>query len=65
MYRAVLITGSPGIGKTTSAHLCAKLAGYVPVEMNASDARSKKLVEVCFRFLFPLNVSVLMWVVCV
>jgi len=46
MYRAVLITGSPGIGKTTSAHLCAKLEGFTPIEMNASDARSKKLVEV-------------------
>ncbi|KAJ8072409.1 DNA replication factor C complex subunit Rfc1 [Marasmius tenuissimus] len=45
MFRAVLITGSPGIGKTTSAHLCAKLAGYTPVELNASDTRSKKLVE--------------------
>ncbi|KIY69753.1 DNA replication factor C, large subunit [Cylindrobasidium torrendii FP15055 ss-10] len=44
-YRAVLITGSPGIGKTTSAHLCAKLAGYTPIELNASDTRSKKLVE--------------------
>ncbi|TRM68134.1 replication factor RFC1 C terminal domain-containing protein [Schizophyllum amplum] len=44
-YRAVLITGSPGIGKTTSAHLCAKLAGFNPVELNASDTRSKKLVE--------------------
>ncbi|GAW03798.1 purine nucleotide binding protein [Lentinula edodes] len=45
MYRAVLISGSPGIGKTTSAHLCAKLAGYTPIELNASDTRSKKLVE--------------------
>ncbi|KAF5363955.1 hypothetical protein D9756_001043 [Leucocoprinus leucothites] len=45
MYRGVLITGSPGIGKTTSAHLCAKLAGFTPIEMNASDTRSKKLVE--------------------
>jgi DNA polymerase III delta prime subunit len=46
-FRAVMITGSPGIGKTTSAHLCARLAGYTPIELNASDARSKKLVEVC------------------
>ncbi|KAJ3535977.1 hypothetical protein NMY22_g6245 [Coprinellus aureogranulatus] len=45
IYRAVLITGSPGIGKTTSAHLCARLAGYTPIELNASDTRSKKLVE--------------------
>ncbi|KAH9843593.1 DNA replication factor C large subunit [Rhodofomes roseus] len=45
VFRAVLITGSPGIGKTTSAHLCAKLEGFTPIELNASDARSKKLVE--------------------
>lgn len=45
VFRSVLITGSPGIGKTTSAHLCAKLEGFTPIELNASDARSKKLVE--------------------
>ncbi|KAG6332752.1 hypothetical protein ID866_6335 [Astraeus odoratus] len=45
VFRAVLITGPPGIGKTTSAHLCAKLEGYTPIELNASDTRSKKLVE--------------------
>lgn len=46
IYRAVLISGPPGIGKTTSAHLMAKQAGYSPLELNASDARSKKLIEV-------------------
>ncbi|KAF8318220.1 DNA replication factor C, large subunit [Clavulina sp. PMI_390] len=44
-FRAILISGPPGIGKTTSAHVAAKLEGYTPIEVNASDARSKKLVE--------------------
>lgn len=43
--RAVIISGPPGIGKTTAAHLAAKLEGYDVLESNASDARSKKLVE--------------------
>ena len=46
IFRAVLISGPPGIGKTTSAHLVAKQVGYNPLELNASDARSKKLIEV-------------------
>ncbi|SPO32486.1 related to replication factor C protein [Ustilago trichophora] len=45
VYRAVLISGPPGIGKTTSAHLVAKMEGYQPIEFNASDTRGKKIVE--------------------
>jgi replication factor C subunit 1 len=45
VYRAVMIHGPPGIGKTTAAHLVAKIEGYDIVESNASDTRSKKLVE--------------------
>lgn len=44
-YRAIMLSGPPGIGKTTAAHLAAKLAGYDVIESNASDTRSKKLVE--------------------
>ena len=67
-YRAIIIHGPPGIGKTlnfyfntgstaqsarliiqigktTAAHLAAKLEGYDVIESNASDTRSKKLVE--------------------
>jgi len=44
-FRAIIISGPPGIGKTTAAHLAAKLAGYDVLETNASDSRSKKLVE--------------------
>jgi replication factor C subunit 1 len=44
-YRAIIVHGPPGIGKTTAAHLAAKLAGYDILESNASDTRSKKLVE--------------------
>ncbi|KXJ96580.1 replication factor RFC1 C terminal domain-domain-containing protein [Microdochium bolleyi] len=43
--RAIILSGPPGIGKTTAAHLAAKLEGYDVLESNASDARSKKLVE--------------------
>ncbi|GAA5969486.1 hypothetical protein JCM11641_008131 [Rhodosporidiobolus odoratus] len=47
--RCCLISGPPGIGKTTSAHLVAKLLGYDILELNASDTRSKKLLEEAFR----------------
>ena len=39
--KAVLLSGSPGIGKTSSALIVARELGYEPVEVNASDARGK------------------------
>ena len=48
-YRAVMIHGPPGIGKTTAAHLVAKLEGFDIVESNASDTRSKKLMEASLK----------------
>ncbi len=44
-FRAIMISGLRAIGKTTAAHLAAKLEGYDTLESNASDTRSKKLVD--------------------
>jgi len=43
--RAVLLTGPPGIGKTTMAHLVATTLGYKIGEYNASDSRSITALE--------------------
>jgi replication factor C subunit 1 len=45
IFRAVMIYGPPGVGKTTAAHLAAKLEEYDVVESNASDTRSKKMID--------------------
>lgn len=39
VYRIALLSGPPGLGKTTLAHVAAKHAGYNVVEINASDDR--------------------------
>ncbi|KAF2219588.1 P-loop containing nucleoside triphosphate hydrolase protein, partial [Elsinoe ampelina] len=43
--KILLLTGPPGLGKTTLAHVCAKQAGYEVTEINASDDRSKDVVK--------------------
>ena len=42
--KCALLSGPPGVGKTTTSYLVAKELGYDVVEMNASDTRSKKLL---------------------
>ncbi|RMZ77846.1 hypothetical protein DV737_g4150, partial [Chaetothyriales sp. CBS 132003] len=49
IYRAAILHGPPGVGKTTAAHLVAHLEGFDVVETNASDTRSKKLMENSLR----------------
>ncbi|KAK3038253.1 hypothetical protein RJ639_030862 [Escallonia herrerae] len=39
--KAVLLSGTPGIGKTTSAKLISQMLGFVTIEVNASDSRGK------------------------
>lgn len=48
--RAVMLSGPPGIGKTTAAHLVAKSLGYDVLEKNASDVRSKGLLNASVKF---------------
>ena len=43
--RAALLSGPPGIGKTTSATLVCRHAGYEVIEMNASDKRNMAAVR--------------------
>lgn len=39
--KAVLMSGPPGIGKTSSALILCKELGFTPIEVNASDTRGK------------------------
>ncbi|CAI7780622.1 unnamed protein product [Closterium sp. NIES-53] len=39
--KAVLLSGGPGIGKTTTARLVCAALGFSPLEVNASDSRGK------------------------
>ena len=43
--KAVLLTGPPGIGKTTAVQLICKQMGFEVNEMNASDCRSRLAIQ--------------------
>jgi len=43
--RAVLLSGPPGVGKTTAATVISKELNFDVIELNASDARSKKIIH--------------------
>ena len=43
--KILVLTGPPGLGKTTLAHVCARQAGYEVMEINASDERSRDVVK--------------------
>ena len=45
--KAVLMSGPPGVGKTTTSYLVAKELGLDIMELNASDTRSKKMLGAC------------------
>ena len=50
--KPLLLTGPPGTGKTTLAHVAAGSYGYSVIDLNASDARSKSKLA---RILDPVR----------
>lgn len=56
-FRAILISGPPGIGKTSAAHLVANKLGFDVLEKNALDVRSKSLLNLTVKLVLN-NTSV-------
>jgi replication factor C subunit 1 len=44
-----MLSGPPGIGKSSSAKIIAKELGFSILELNASDNRSKKTIEALLK----------------
>ena len=47
--KVLLISGEPGIGKTSTAHIILRQYGYRILEHNASDIRGKKAMNIIIR----------------
>ena len=43
--KAALLSGPPGIGKTTACKIVCKILGFEILEMNASDVRNKASIQ--------------------
>jgi replication factor C large subunit len=44
-YKAVVLSGKPGIGKTSAAYVLAKDFNWLPIELNASDTRNATTIN--------------------
>ena len=54
----LILNGSPGVGKTTLAHLILEKHGYEIIECNASDTRSKKNIQDALGGISKISVCV-------